>query len=350
MIGVYRFLLASFVISVHIWRAGPVPFGIEAVFSFYVLSGYLMTLVLNESYGFGSGNFMRFVANRYLRLYPAYLLMLLIITTHILFIGPLDQLYDSVRLPVDVHGQVANLAILGLSGFTFAQRPEQIMIPNTWSLGVEVFSYLLLGLYFARSARRAVVMLAAGVAITGIQIGIGVAHGLPQYDFQNHYSVVQAGLIPFAIGSLAYFFRAHPALKFGWTKFAALVTLWIVNGLAGMLSDFHAFVTGLYVAAVINFLLVPAMFDFDARIKELWWTKLLGRISYPMFVAHIPVATLIMIHVGGFAPMTFPFFVTGWITTVAFSIVVSRYVERPVERLRRRVKAGDIYAAEPASP
>lgn len=350
MIGVYRFLLASFVVSVHIWRAGPVPFGIEAVFSFYVLSGYLMTLVLNESYGFGATNFLRFVANRYLRLYPAYLLMLLIITAHILLIGPLDQLYALVRLPVDIHGQVANLAILGLSGFTFAQRPAQIMIPNTWSLGVEVFSYLLLGLYFARSPRRAAAMLAAGVAITGIQIGIGIARGLPQYDFQNHYGVVQAGLIPFAIGSLAYFFRAHPLLKFGWTKFAALVALWIANGLGGMASDFYAFVIGLYVTALINFFLVPAMFDFDARRNEPSWTKLLGRISYPMFVAHIPLATLILVHIGGFAPMTFPFFVTGWIATIAFSIVVSRYVERPVERLRRRVKARDLYATEPVSP
>jgi len=44
-----------------------------------VLSGFLMTLILNETYGFGPGHFVRFWTNRFLRLYPAYLIGTLIV-------------------------------------------------------------------------------------------------------------------------------------------------------------------------------------------------------------------------------------------------------------------------------
>ena len=72
MLEVYRFVLALFVVQAHIpWSGGSGPLSQHAVFSFYVLSGFLMTLILNETYGFGAGNCARFWANRMLRLYPA---------------------------------------------------------------------------------------------------------------------------------------------------------------------------------------------------------------------------------------------------------------------------------------
>jgi peptidoglycan/LPS O-acetylase OafA/YrhL len=44
-----------------------------AVFAFYTLSGYLMTRVLNERYGFTAAGTAAFALNRVLRLWPVYL-------------------------------------------------------------------------------------------------------------------------------------------------------------------------------------------------------------------------------------------------------------------------------------
>jgi peptidoglycan/LPS O-acetylase OafA/YrhL len=305
--NLYRFLLAAFVVAAHLWRDGSGALSNEAVFSFYVLSGYLMTLILNETYGFGYTNFIRFWSNRYLRLYPAYAIVLLVICLHIAFVGPLDVLFDQVRIPETPSEAAANIAILGLAGFTIKQMPTIKMIPNAWSLGIEMFCYLLLSLYFARTRARLYAMLLIGALIAALQMMVGLSK--LNYDFQNHYGVVQAGIIPFAAGGLAYFYRDASILKFAPTKFSFLMVAWVANWLLTFPSDFHRFVSSLYVTVFINFFFVPMMFDFDAQRIEVRWIDLIGRITYSVFVAHILIGTLLALYFDRITPMSFSFFV-----------------------------------------
>src|SRR5262247_2969718 len=71
MFGTFRLILALMVMDYHVIHpegfAGPI-----AVFGFYCLSGYLMTKIINESYADGIHGFGRYLANRALRIYPAY--------------------------------------------------------------------------------------------------------------------------------------------------------------------------------------------------------------------------------------------------------------------------------------
>ncbi len=72
MFGIYRYGLAFCVAISHLWAGmlgGPAAY---AVWGFYCLSGYLMTLILNEKYGFSGRGIGRFAVNRALRIYPAY--------------------------------------------------------------------------------------------------------------------------------------------------------------------------------------------------------------------------------------------------------------------------------------
>lgn len=55
MFGMYRFMLASFVVVFHIATVYAPGAGSIAVFSFYVLSGYLITRVVSERYNEGVG-------------------------------------------------------------------------------------------------------------------------------------------------------------------------------------------------------------------------------------------------------------------------------------------------------
>src|SRR5262249_16240398 len=146
------------------WPYGSGPLSQQAVFSFYVLSGFLMTLILNETYGFGPSNFVRFWSNRYLRLYPAYIIVVAITALHILLVSPLTQL-QPVALPQSFAGWVANLSMFGMAGLEVSLRSTDNFVPNAWSLSVELFCYLLLSVYFARTPRRALALLVIGIVI-----------------------------------------------------------------------------------------------------------------------------------------------------------------------------------------
>lgn len=67
--GTLRFVLAMCVVFFHLTYPLTRHLGVLAVNFFYVVSGFLITFVLNESYRFQFGSF---AVNRYLRLFPAY--------------------------------------------------------------------------------------------------------------------------------------------------------------------------------------------------------------------------------------------------------------------------------------
>ncbi len=75
MFGLFRFVLASLVVLYHFSNRHPV--GWYAVYAFYALSGYLMTLVINKKYSLSIDGILSFEFNRILRIYPPYLVVLL---------------------------------------------------------------------------------------------------------------------------------------------------------------------------------------------------------------------------------------------------------------------------------
>src|SRR6202035_3475450 len=318
MIDVYRFILALCVVQGHlVGRGESAPWlAWQAVFSFYVLSGFLMSLILNQDYGFTADGLDRFAVNRWLRLFPVYYAVIGLTALYIAFIGPLNQLNQAITLPSTAAAIFANLSIVTLTGFDFAPEMQRLS-PTTWSLAIEIFCYALLAVYFAKSRARLLVMLIVGVGVAAVQIFIDFDQ--PQYGFQNHYSVLQAGLVPFALGGLAYFTRSARVYEFSVAKLLFLSLLFLVNFAVGYRSDFHRYVGGLYLAAVLNALLVPMLFTQTAKHH---WQKILGGLSYPIFLCHWLVATLIAIYVPAIGGKGFMLFATATVGSVLFSLLL----------------------------
>jgi peptidoglycan/LPS O-acetylase OafA/YrhL len=333
MLDTYRFVLALCVLQAHMLADGPTWLAAQAVFSFFVLSGFLMTLILNEDYGFEWGGFGRFAANRALRLLPIYYIVIGLTVLYLVLVGPLNQLSGAIALPRSTAEWLENLSVLGLGGF--AHNAAYRLSPTAWSLAVEGFCYGLLGLYFAKSRVRLLVMLAIGVAITVIQIA--GAFGEPGYGFRGHYRVIQAGFIPFAVGGLAYFFRQSQLFTFSYAKVVILCGLLVVNFLGGYLSEFHRDVSGLYVVILLNLALVPILIQRPSRHR---WQKALGGMAYPFFLSHWVIGTLIAIYfpgmpVGGVLHLT-----VTTIITMLFSLLMYYGVDRQVQRVRALIKNG----------
>ena len=68
MFGTYRTLLALMVVFLHL--GGVSVLGGYAVFGFYILSGYLMTYIMQKNYGYSRLGQARYAINRMLRIYP----------------------------------------------------------------------------------------------------------------------------------------------------------------------------------------------------------------------------------------------------------------------------------------
>ena len=76
--GILRFLLATSVIIGHsspIYGLSLLDAGL-AVRVFFIISGFYMTLILNSKYHVQRGGYWLFVSNRFLRIYPSYLVVL----------------------------------------------------------------------------------------------------------------------------------------------------------------------------------------------------------------------------------------------------------------------------------
>lgn len=333
MIDVYRFILALCVLQAHFLAIGPVWLSWQAVFSFYVLSGYLMTLILNEDYGFGWSGFFRFAANRALRLLPVYYIVIGLTVLYIVSVGPLDQLNGAVSLPDTFASWFANLSLLGLTGFQY-DAPHRLS-PPAWSLIVEVICYAILGLYAAKSRTRLFVMLAVGVAVTVVQVVGGWDR--PDYGFRFHFRVIQAGLIPFSLGGLACFYRQSPLLRFSGTKLVVLGSLLLANGLFGYVSEFHKYVTAFYAAALLNAAFVPVLFQRPAIHH---WQKALGGMAYPIFLSNWAIGSILILHFPAMGADSPVHFIATAITTSFFSVLMYYGVDWQVQRIRTRIKSG----------
>jgi len=69
MTGYLRFVLASLVVANHVWLPVANQIGLYAVAGFFVISGYLMTMIVGEVY-IGLSGLARYLANRFLRMLP----------------------------------------------------------------------------------------------------------------------------------------------------------------------------------------------------------------------------------------------------------------------------------------
>jgi len=296
-----------------------------------------MTLVLHETYGFGPTNFLKFWANRFLRLYPTYFIVITITALHIWLISPLTDIHSTLGLPQGIFGWLANLSMFGMAGPEISLRPVINFVPNAWSLSVELFCYLLLSVYFARTHRRAVALLVIGIAITGAQIIRVTVQAPPYYDVFNHYNVLQAGIIPFAVGSLAYFHRHAQMFRFSPARLAILLMLWAANCALAHVFDYHRFVSGLYLVIGINFILIAMMFRYDQAHHKTKLVRTLGAVSYPIFVSHILVGTLLVRYMG-FAPSGSALLAATVAATIGFSLTLNFGVEQRIETLRSIIK------------
>jgi len=351
MLGTIRFLLSFCVIAYHLTAAIP-NIGILAVNCFYVISGFLISLVLCETYQF---KFYQFAANRFLRLYPAYFAIAGCSALFCIAFSEYSQFHTSWTPSAGIKDILGNALIFPWSVFAddvvpvnFAglaslqsHSPLFRLVPSTWSVGVEIACYFILWLYSSRNAWTALSTVFAG-AIWQIYILKSGA------DPRLGYFPVPAALLPFGLGALAYHatrIAKLPQLEQGHAiaitiiLAAAFTINWKLSMTAGQIvGSIYYYANNLI--AFIGIILINR-----SKYKGLpgWIDKWLGDLAYPMFLGQYVFGFIAWKIIGtDHLARGTQVFVLGSVITLAASIVVVRFIDRRLIKARSgiRISAG----------
>ncbi len=196
MFGTYRTLLAVMVIFLHL---GGIPvLGAYAVFGFYILSGYLMTFIMHQNYGYTHTGRMRYALNRILRIYPIYWLSCVFSLFLITLFGQnyTSVFHPSIYSPADIESLLRNIFLF------FPGREEPRLTPPSWALTVEIFFYICIGLGLSKNKQITKYWFSISLAYTAVINIIG-------FEWADRYYSIAAASLPFSTGAIIFHYREN---------------------------------------------------------------------------------------------------------------------------------------------
>lgn len=345
MFGILRTVLALAVMFQHLLDL--TPLGQYAVFCFYIISGYLMTLTMHEIYGYSWRGRYYFAINRVLRLYPIYWLVIGVTALLILYIGEdITRNYNaSLYLPNSPAELLQNISIMFASWNPINVFPR--FVPPAWALTVELFFYFLICLGISKTFNRVRFWFFASLVYIAITYALGL-------DDDSRYSPIAAGSLPFSIGAGIYFYAKKEVIsKFLFrVKLSAswLFVLLIVNSLLGFglysyLPDFYifheiSFYTNLIIGSFLVYKIVTGgqIIKLSEKID-----KFIGDFSYPIYLSHWQVG--LWVTVLRFGRPIYPvskrgvdsFFIS-IVVVFIISYLLIVFVDKPIQRIRAKFK------------
>ncbi|MFJ2362190.1 acyltransferase family protein [Pseudomonas sp. NPDC087697] len=321
--GSYRLLLAILVAISHMGKtvAGLNP-GVIAVISFLIISGFVMTSLIERNYNTPE-KIRLFYVDRALRLYPQFLLYFVASCAVIYFLLP----GTPQAAALTAKNIVTSLPIVPLGFYMYGITVPEIL-PPAWSLGLEMCFYLVIPFLIIFKGRD----LAFALSVT---VFVAACFGAINTDVYG-YRLLPGVLFIFLCGSYMYKAQAKGrVIAAGTALVAVLLFLAIMTGVVLRL-PFNAEVTaGIALGIPAVFLLTKLKFH---RVDEFF-----GNISYGVFLNHF----VVMYFLRAFWPVEYGAHIVTAVLVMSFVLsgVSYYYVERPALRLRHALRAGVGYKA-----
>jgi len=344
--GMIRVLLALFVVVAHTETFFDFSFtgGQVAVELFFIISGFYMTMILNEKY-IGEGSYLPFIKNRFLKIYPMYWAVLLF--TVIAFIVLLLAFHndEGFRFYVDnfytldiktilfifssnllIFGQDIMMFLgidqVGSLIFTndFSQTSpylyQSLFIPQAWTLGIELTFYLIAPFIVRRSISFIFLLIFLSLII---RFFIYTNLNLTNDPWVHRFFLSELGL--FLFGTLAY----HVYKKYN-----------IEN---------KFFLSGIYMVILLNLILYEFIYK-DVELLNNWYLYILfsislayifqlfknsridsiiGEFSYPIYLSHVAVMGMVNFILRKFGYLEYLAELT-FLGTVLFSYLLIKFL------------------------
>lgn len=356
--GTLRFLLALCVVVTH--SSGGTVFGHSlfagetAVQGFYIVSGFLITMVLNTRPEYRS--ISNFYISRYLRLWPAYAVVALLALVLLK-----SATWPAAVAKLDIAGAafvVASNAIIffqdlflflavnpdGSLYFTshFATEPGTplhtlLLVPQMWTVGIEMTFYAVAP-FVCRSPARL-----TGLFVFGTAVRLALGYWSPPDVDPWHYRFAPAEMMLFAGGGLAWFAgesirRRVPELAMqivGCICLAALAFIIIATPV-----EVQSFSKTLLLLNPRLLALIVISCPFLISLSRLWkFDGAIGELSYPMYLSHFFINEAMSRYTPSLmTPDNFTYVCV----TIALSFALFRLVALPVDSFRQRFGAARV--------
>lgn len=344
--GLLRLLLA---ISVFVSHSKPLygfPFvgGMMAVQAFYMISGFYMAMVLREKYARKNG-YRVFIVNRFLRLYPTYAILSLIVLAcgYLYGVDPYGfwVTYGKAMSPLTKFLLLAGqIPMLGQDLFLFfrfepatgallftpllsqgGETPAYlfVLLRTGWTLGVEVWFYLLAPFLVRLRLRWIGVLMLLSLALRGL-----LYWPLELFGDPWTYRFFPTELLFFLAGILGY--RLYKIIKdkpsarqFGYAVWAIALLLTCCLGAGGA--------GRVFVYYPLMALAIPFVFLISKRWK---FDRFIGELSYPLYLSHLFIFEL---NRRVWQQYDYP---TLLLFTIIFSVLIVLLIEKPMDKWRQR--------------
>ncbi|MFT7156138.1 MAG: peptidoglycan/LPS O-acetylase OafA/YrhL [Parvicella sp.] len=342
MFGLYRTLLALLVVAQHLLQIPVI--GHYAVHGFFILSGYLMTYIMQQSYGYSLKGKINFAINRFLRLFPSYwFLLFLSFLLVILFKEENSIAYRGfIFLPSTFFQFFQNITLLYFDLFPGTVSPR--LSPPTWALTIELFFYLFIALGVSKNKR-----------ITILWLLMGVVYFLFTYIFKLNdtyrYNMIFAGSLPFSIGAMIYYFRTElqEALK----KYPTFMNFYflfgsiLLNALLAMIAGKYDWLILVEINQVVNYFLnatiIIYLIDNSPPAIDKKTDKLIGDFSYPLYLFHWQAGFAVSMLIWNEPIINMRLQgIVNCAGAVLFSVVISwlviKFIDKPIEQIRKKIR------------
>jgi len=347
MFGFYRFFLAITVSLGHL--VGPSWIGVYAVFGFYVLSGYLMTMIMQKTYHYTIFGRIRFGINRFLRLYPLYWIACLISVLLISAFGAeaVYRYHRVITIPETIGTLFSNITMMFPAWEPITYSPR--LVPPTWALTIEILNYFLICIGFSQTLKRTLLWFALSLVYLFYTVFSGSS-------WETRFYPIVAGCLPYSMGALIYFAKTdgnrffllivkHVSAKFLVLLFIASTVS--VSVLFRHFSDVRILEAGFYVSLIVNVLLVAVLCVKDPpdRVKRI--DKELGDYSYPIYLLHWQfgfLASTLIVGYGyhGFSKLGCFTFLVSLLLLMPCAKLINFAIDKKINPLRKKIKSSAV--------
>jgi peptidoglycan/LPS O-acetylase OafA/YrhL len=320
--GYFRLILALLVAASHAGLAfGRLNLGEIAVVSFFLLSGYVMTALIDRHYAdlrrIGS-----FYLDRALRLYPQFLVYSVAMIAAAEIFG-LRHLW--MPAPPTLASDLAQLTMLPL---TFSERFPNMLLPQAWSLSLELMFYAVFP-FFLISGERMMAAYASALVF------LFAFWGRISADWFA-YRLLPGVLFVFILGSWV----RRPEIRLGRAPLALAYAL-AVTALVAALAIWprRPSICDLLIGLVVG---LPIVYGLSRTRIQGRWDELAGNLSYGVFLNHMLLLPILdRLLPSGPASLRF---VALMPISIALSYLTFQCIERPAIAWRRGLRD------KPASP
>lgn len=334
----------------------PVPGGFTGVDIFFVISGYVITLLLLRQHAQGRLSLGTFYARRAQRLLPALAVMIAVVfVLSWLIESPFGAQQTTAATGIGAMLLVANVVIVRSVGDYFASAAEANPLLNTWSLSVEEQFYLafplIVMLILIRGKRRhALFAIVAAMTVISFALAVSFTAGWNPGNITSQPQAWAFYLSPFrawefgagALLAIAVARHSWKPTAFQSKVLAAAGAILVIASLWGInpQTPFPG------VAALLPVLGTSALIAAGVKsnpVSRVFATKpavLIGDASYSLYLWHWPIIVLaLVVWPEPFTPAL------AAVVSVVPAILSYRYLENPIRALamsRRAVAIGGV--------